>query len=91
MSNRNTVLFGASLLAAIGAVAVDYAVSDAPKAVASQVEDYAPCAAATPAPTAGARSYDDIASDYSSDGAAPPAPAAAPAENEMNPCSAGVL
>ncbi|KAA0969631.1 hypothetical protein FPY71_14000 [Aureimonas fodinaquatilis] len=91
MSNRNTVLFGASLLAAIGAVAVDYSVSDAPRAVAAQVEDAAPCAAATPSPASGARNYDDIANDYSSGSAPAPAPAPMPAENDANPCSAGVL
>jgi hypothetical protein len=91
MSNKNTALFAASLLAASGAIAVDYVTSDAPSAVAAQEETYNPCAAA-PAPVAGQRDYDAIADDYSGSGSAPAAaPAPAPAPADSNPCSAGVL
>ena len=91
MSKKNTALFGASLLAAIGAVAADYAISEAPKPLTAQEETYNPCAAATPAKP-GQRNYDDVADDYSGGSATPapaPVPAAAPADG--NPCSAGVL
>lgn len=88
MSSRNTVLFGASLLAAVAAVATDYAVSDAPQAAAAHEESYNPCAAAAPA-APGERSYDDLADDYSGGTAPAPAPAPAP-QDSANPCSAGV-
>ena len=92
MSSKSTALFGASLLAAIGAIAVDYATSEAPKAAASHEESFNPCAAAMPAPKAGERNYDDIADDYSGGAAAPaPAPAPSPSPADSNPCSAGVL
>ena len=81
MSSKSTALFGASLLAAIAAIAVDYATSEAPTAVASHGESFNPCAAAMPAPKAGERNYDDIADDYSGGAAAPaPAPSPSPAE-----------
>jgi hypothetical protein len=90
MSSKSTALFGASLLAAIGAIAVDYTTSEAPKAAASHEESFNPCAAAMPAPKAGERNYDDIADDYSG-GAAAPAPAPSPSPADSNPCAAGVL
>ena len=55
MSNKNTALFAASLLAATGAIAVDYVTSEAPSAVAAQEETYNPCAAAAPAAAPGLR------------------------------------
>lgn len=92
MSNKNTALFGISLLAAAGAIAVDHVTSDAPSAVAAQEEAYSPCAAAAPAPVAGQRDYDAIADDYSGAGSTPAAaPAPAPAPANSNPCAAGVL
>jgi len=91
MSSRNTILFGASLLAAVGAIAVDHATSEAPRPVLAHQEEDSPCAAAIPA-TSGARSYDDLADDYSGAPAAPAAaPAPAPSPSDGNPCSAGVL
>ena len=89
MKNKNTLLFGASLLAAVGAIAADHATSEAPKATLAQEETYNPCAAATPAKP-GERSYDDLADDYS--GSTPSAPAPAPAAAPAgNPCSVGTL
>lgn len=92
MSSRNTALFAASLLAAVGAVAADHLTSEAPVAVATaQEQSQNPCAAAAPPPALGERNYDDIADDYSNDGAAAPAPAPSPAPAAGNPCSAGPL
>ncbi|WP_188722673.1 hypothetical protein [Nitratireductor aestuarii] len=91
-SNRNTILFGASLLAAVGAVSADHLTSAAPAPkVASQEESFNPCAAAVPS-RPGQRNYDSLADTYSRGAAAPapaPAPAAAPAA--LNPCSAGAI
>jgi hypothetical protein len=90
MSNKNTALFGASLLAAIAAVAADHITSDAPKPVIAQQEDYNPCAAAVPAKP-GQRSYDDLADDYSGDAAPMPPAKPAPGPADSNPCAAGAL
>lgn len=89
MSNKNTTLFAASLLVAVGAVAADHVTSDAPVALAAHEENLNPCAAAAPPPAPGERNYDDIADDYSIGGA--PAPAPSPAPAAANPCSAGAL
>ncbi len=94
MSNKNTLLFAASLLVATGAVAVDYAVSDAPAPAVALQADSNPCAAGVPAAPRlpGQRNYDDIADGYSGGpGAVAPAPAPAPGAADMNPCSAGLL
>lgn len=93
MSNRNTALFAASMLAAVGAVAADHVTSEAPSAVFAQEQSLNPCAAAAPPPAPGERNYDDIANEYSTDGAAAsaPAPLPAPGPVDLNPCSAGVL
>lgn len=92
MSNKNTALFAASLLVAVGAVVADHVTSDAPVALAAQEQALNPCAAAAPPPAPGERNYDDIADDYSSGGAAvAPAPAPSPAPAVGNPCSAGTL
>lgn len=91
MSNKNTVLFGASLLAAVGTVAADH-LTAAPPANAAQVESFNPCAAAKPPPGPGQRNYDNIADSYSRGApAAAPAPAPASAPAALNPCSAGGL
>ncbi|PWL18484.1 hypothetical protein DKP76_05140 [Falsochrobactrum shanghaiense] len=90
MSKKNTLLFGASLLTAFGAIAADYAVSDAPAPVASQDESFNPCAAALP-PAPGQRSYDDLASQYSGAAADAPAPEPAAPPAGGNPCSAGAF
>lgn len=88
MANKNTALFGASLLAALGAIAADHMTSDAPKPVASQEVEVNPCAVAMPAKP-GQRNYDDLVNDYSSEVAPAPAPAAAPKPSNVNPCSIG--
>lgn len=85
MTTKNTMLFGAGLVMAMGAVAADYKTSAAPKPVSAAAENYNPCAAAMPKKKGG-RNYDDIAAGAS--GAAPAVPAprtvkAAP----TNPCS----
>ena len=91
MSSKNTSLFAASLLVAAGAVAADHATSEAPAPRVAQEASFSPCAAATPPPEPGHRSYDDIADDYSGGVAPAPAPARAPRPAAENPCSAGVL
>lgn len=90
MSSRNTALFAASLLVAVGAVVADHVTSEAPAAMTAQEENLNPCAAAAPQAAPGERNYDDIAEDYSSDAVAP-APSPAPAPASGNPCSAGTL
>lgn len=91
MSKRNTALFGASLLAALTAIAADHATSEAPSPSSVQQEEYTPCAAAVPT-TPAQRNYDDLADDYSGATPAAPKPAPAPApSNAENPCSAGSL
>ncbi|MFC5387310.1 hypothetical protein ACFPLB_15225 [Aquamicrobium segne] len=93
MSNKNTTLFAASMLAAIGAIVADHVTSEAPVATLAQEEGFNPCAAAAPPPAPGERNYDDIANEYSSDGAAAPLPAPLPEPGsaDLNPCSAGLL
>lgn len=90
MSKKNTLLFGASLLTAIGAIAVDYATSEAPKPTLAQDESFNPCAAAVPAKP-GQRSYDDLADEYSGDRSSAPAPKSVEPPSGGNPCSAGTL
>lgn len=90
MSRKNTALFGASLLAAIGAIAADHLTSEAPRPALAQQEDHNPCAAAMPA-TPGQRDYDDLADDYSGGSAPMPSAAPAPAPAGANPCAAGAL
>ena len=91
MSNKNTPLFAASLLAAVGAIAADHLTSAAPAATSiAQEESFNPCAAAVPTKPGG-RNYDDIANSYSTGGAPAPAPAPAPASSIENPCSVGAL
>lgn len=50
MSGRNSLLFGAALLAAAAAVAADHlsTLPDAPTADASSGDDYNPCGAGNP-------------------------------------------
>lgn len=93
MSKKNTALFAGALLAAVGAVAVDYATREAPAPVTAAQENVNPCGAAAPTPVKpGQRSYDDLADQYSGDGAAAPAAAPLPAPaTDVNPCSAGLL
>lgn len=91
MSNKNTALFAASLLITVGAVAADHAGSEAPVVLAAQEETLNPCAAAAPPPAPGERNYDDIANDYSSDGALTPSPSPSATPAAINPCSAGAL
>ncbi|MFC4624840.1 hypothetical protein ACFO1V_06320 [Daeguia caeni] len=88
MSTKNTLLFGASLLTALGAIAADYATSEAPKPALAQDENFNPCAAAVPA-APGARNYDDLADQYS--GGAAPAPEPSEPDAGGNPCSAGAI
>lgn len=90
MSNKNTLLFGASLLTAIGAIVADYATSEAPKPTLAQDESFNPCAAAVPAKL-GQRSYDDLADEYSGDVPSAPAPKPVQPPSAENPCSAGSL
>lgn len=82
------MLFGASLLTAIGVVAADYVTSDAPKPRLAQDENFNPCAAALIAKPGG-RNYDDLADDYS--GSTVPSPEPAASTSSDNPCSAGIL
>jgi hypothetical protein len=88
MKTKNTALFGASLLAALGAISADHLTSDAPKPKASQEQEVNPCAAAMPVKP-GQRNYDDMVDDYNSDIAPAPTPAAAPKPETGNPCSIG--
>lgn len=92
MSKKNTLLFGASLVTVLGAIAVDYATSEAPKPTLAQDESFNPCAAAVPK-ASGQRSYDDLADEYSGGTTAPtPEPATRPdAVSGGNPCSTGAL
>lgn len=89
MNNKSTFLFGASLVTALGAIAIDYTISEAPKPLLAHEESFNPCAAAIPAKI-GQRNYDDLAEDYSGSAVAP-APLPAPSQENSNPCSAGVL
>lgn len=90
MSKKNTLLFGASLVTALGAIAVDYATSEAPKPTIAQDESFNPCAAAVPkAP--GQRSYDNLADEYSGGVVPQPEPTAPTVPAGGNPCSAGAL
>lgn len=93
MSNtKNTALFAGALLVAVGAVAADYATSEAPAPKTAAQESFNPCAAAAPAPAPGQRNYDDLADQFSGGSAVPAAPAPEPAPaSDINPCSAGVL
>lgn len=93
MSNKkNTALFAASLLVAVGAVAADYVTSEAPAPLTAAEESFNPCAAALPPPAPGQRNYDDLADEFSGGTAVPAAPAPAPAPSpDINPCSAGLL
>lgn len=86
MSKKNTLLFGASLLTAVGAIAIDYATSEAPKPSLAQNESFNPCAAALPA-TPGQRSYDDLAGEYSGDST----PQTYESNDNASPCSAGAI
>ena len=90
MKSKNTALFGASLLAALGAIAADHATSEAPKASIAQQEEVNPCAAAMPV-KAGQRNYDDLVDGLGSSAPLAPAPAAAPKPQTENPCSIGSL
>lgn len=90
MSKKNTLLFGASLLTAIGAIAADYATSEAPKPTLAQDESFNPCAAAVPAKP-GQRSYDNLADEYSGNTPAAPTPRSVEPQSGGNPCSAGTL
>lgn len=85
MTTKNTMLFGAGLVMAMGAVAVDYKTSAAPKPVSAAEENYNPCAAAMPKKKGG-RNYDDIAAGASGAAPAVPAPRAVKAA-PTNPCS----
>lgn len=82
------MLFGATLLTAIGALAVDYVTSEAPQPRMAQDESFNPCAAAL-VTKPGGRNYDDLADDYSGSVAPLPEPVAPPSGD--NPCSAGIL
>ena len=87
MTHKNTMLFGAGLVMALGAVAADYKASEAPKPVAANEEAYNPCAAA-PVKKKGGRNYDDIAAGNS--GVVPAAPAPSTSSAPLtNPCSMG--
>lgn len=88
MKNKNTALFGASLLAALGAIAADHATSDAPKPSVTQLEEANPCAAAMPAKT-GQRNYDDLVDGLGSSAPVAPPPMASPKPQTENPCSIG--
>ncbi|GHD20884.1 hypothetical protein ACFOEZ_20405 [Tianweitania populi] len=91
MSKKNTLLFGASLAAALGAITADYAASEAPPAAIAKDQTSNPCAAAPPTMPR-QRSYDDLANEYSGGPAAAPAPEPAPPPDPAsNPCSAGTL
>ena len=87
MSSKNTMLFGAGLVMALGAVAADYATSEAPKPIASAEENYNPCAVALPKKKGG-RNYDEIAEGKAR--AVPTAPLPKTSgQPPQNPCSIG--
>lgn len=87
MSSKNTMLFGAGLVMALGAVAADYATSEAPKPLAAAEENYNPCAVALPKKKGG-RNYDDIAEGGTGQVPAAPAPKQS-GKAPQNPCSIG--